>query len=366
MTADVASHRKPRQHPLTGATARTAAGLALAGAATATVLDGSAHAAPHPTPSQLRTQIDRYYQQAEAATERYNGAKEKADRAESTLEGLQDEAARRTARLNTARNALGSVATAQYREGSMPTSVRLLMSSSPEQYLERASMTDRAGVRRSIAVTRYRQELRDVEQVRTTAGDRLTEIQKERATLARQKRAVESKLTEARKILERLPEEHRTAVARGEVAPAAVGGVAAAASAVPGTLRAARSAPRDALQAPTQRAAQAVAYAYAALGKPYVWGATGPSSFDCSGLTQAAWQAAGVSLPRTTYTQINAGRRVSRGALAPGDLVFFYSGVSHVGIYVGGGRMIHAPHPGAPVRIAPVDEMPFAGAARPA
>ncbi|MGW4165136.1 C40 family peptidase, partial [Streptomyces sp. NPDC004788] len=124
------------------------------------------------------------------------------------------------------------------------------------------------------------------------------------------------------------------------------------------------SADRGPLTAPTGRAAAAIAFAEAQLGKPYVWGATGPSAYDCSGLTQAAWRAAGVSLPRTTYTQINAGRRVSRSELAPGDLVFFYSGISHVGLYIGGGRMIHAPRPGAPVRIAPIDEMPFAGATR--
>jgi len=118
-------------------------------------------------------------------------------------------------------------------------------------------------------------------------------------------------------------------------------------------------------QAPNSRAARAVSFAYAALGKPYVWGATGPQGYDCSGLTQAAWRAAGVSLPRTTYTQINAGRRISRAELAPGDLVFFYSGVSHVGLYIGNGLMIHAPRPGAPVRVAPIDQMPFAGAARP-
>ncbi|MYU14300.1 NlpC/P60 family protein, partial [Streptomyces sp. SID8361] len=122
----------------------------------------------------------------------------------------------------------------------------------------------------------------------------------------------------------------------------------------------------DALAPVAGRAARAVSYAYAALGKPYVWGATGPHGYDCSGLTQAAWRAAGVSLPRTTYTQINAGRRVTRDQLAPGDLVFFYSGVSHVGLYIGGGRMIHAPRPGAPVRMASVADMPFAGAARPA
>ncbi|MET9851701.1 C40 family peptidase, partial [Streptomyces sp. NPDC006450] len=114
------------------------------------------------------------------------------------------------------------------------------------------------------------------------------------------------------------------------------------------------------------RAARAVAFAYGAIGKPYVWGATGPGSFDCSGLTQAAWRAAGVSLPRTTYTQINAGQRVSRDRLAPGDLVFFYSGVTHVGMYVGNGQMVHAPRPGSTVRLAPIDSMPWAGASRPA
>ena len=117
-------------------------------------------------------------------------------------------------------------------------------------------------------------------------------------------------------------------------------------------------------EAPDSRAAAAVSYAYAKLGSPYVWGATGPDAFDCSGLVQAAYRAVGISLPRTTYAQIGAGTRVSRSELQPGDLVFFYSGISHVGIYVGNGQMIHAPNPSAPVRIAPIDEMPFAGATR--
>ncbi|MER7204207.1 C40 family peptidase [Streptomyces sp. NPDC000188] len=95
-----------------------------------------------------------------------------------------------------------------------------------------------------------------------------------------------------------------------------------------------------------------------------MWGATGPNAFDCSGLTQAAYRSAGISLPRTTYSQINAGPRIPRSQLQPGDLVFFYSGISHVGLYIGNGKMIHAPNPSAPVRIAPIDEMPFAGATR--
>ncbi|GHF47640.1 hypothetical protein GCM10010218_31310 [Streptomyces mashuensis] len=367
----MASHRKPKHHPLAGHTARTAATLALAGVATATVLDGTAHAAPAPTPAQVRAEVADYYRQAEVATQKYDGAKEKADRARAEVGRLQDEAARKTERLNAARNALGSFATAQYRAGGVPTGVRLLLSHSPERFLEGAALADRAGAEQAGAVARVQHELREVRQVRATAGTRLAELRREEAALAAHKRTIESKLDRARRLLSELPAGQRTAVEAANGATDAATGAAATAAdgAADGAKAAAGSAAagvHDAVQAASGRAARAVAYAYGALGKPYVWGATGPSSFDCSGLTQAAWQAAGVSLPRTTYTQITAGRRIARDRLAPGDLVFFYPGVSHVGLYIGDGKMIHAPHPGAPVRIAPVDEMPFAGATRPA
>ncbi|MFI1970420.1 hypothetical protein BLA24_27300 [Streptomyces cinnamoneus] len=355
----MASHRKPKQNPFTGSTAaRTAVTLALAGAATATALDGTGHAAPAPTPTQLKAQVARYYQEAEVATDRYNGVKERADRARAALDRLTDEAARKTERLNAARNALGSYATAQYRSGGVPVGVRLLLSDSPDRFLRDASLADRAGDRQAIAVARVRDELRDVRRVRTTADARLAELKGEQAALAAHKHIIETRLEEARRLLEKLPSEERAAVEGGDTGAAPVAHVADTAHAAVDSVQAA-------VPAPSSRAAQAVAYAYSAIGKPYVWGATGPSAFDCSGLTQAAWQAAGVSLPRTTYTQINAGRRVARSQLAPGDLVFFYSGISHVGLYVGHGQMIHAPHPGAPVRVAPISEMPFAGASRP-
>ncbi|MEV4440229.1 NlpC/P60 family protein [Streptomyces sp. NPDC049577] len=360
----MASHRKPKQNPLTGSTVRTAATLALAGAATATVLEGTGHAAPQLTPAQVKVQVARYYQQAEVATEQYNGAKERADRARAALSGLQDEAARKTEQLNAARDALGAFAQAQYREGGMPEGVRLVLSSSPDRYLERASLADRAGSRQAAALSRVRQELRGVQQIRTTAGARLDELRAQEASLARHKRDIETKLGEARRLLDALPSEERAAAA-DDSADGTDG--SALGRTAPAAARAVEAVAGGAARTPSSsRAAAAVAFAYSALGKPYVWGATGPSAFDCSGLTQAAWQAAGVSLPRTTYTQINAGHRVSRDRLAPGDLVFFYSGISHVGLYIGDGRMIHAPHPGAPVRIASIDEMPFAGASRPA
>ncbi|WP_443077184.1 C40 family peptidase [Streptomyces sp. SP18CS02] len=114
------------------------------------------------------------------------------------------------------------------------------------------------------------------------------------------------------------------------------------------------------------KADKVLAFARAQVGKPYVWGATGPSSYDCSGLTQAAWRAAGVELPRTTWGQIEFGTPVDMEALRPGDLVFFYDDISHVGIYEGEGRMIHAPKPGANVREESVYCMPIHGSVRPA
>ena len=113
------------------------------------------------------------------------------------------------------------------------------------------------------------------------------------------------------------------------------------------------------------RASEAIKTAYAQLGDPYVYGAAGPGAFDCSGLTMYAWNSAGVSLPHSSSAQYSSTRHVSISDLQPGDLVFYYSPISHVAIYIGGGRIIHAPHPGRSVEIAPLHEMPISGAARP-
>lgn len=391
MTATVASHRKPRQHPLasltggsrTARTVRTAATLALAGAATATVLDGTGQAAPRPTPAQVKGRIDALYQEAEVATQSYNGAKEAAGTARRELTRLQDEAARRTQKLNTARTELGALAASQYRSGGVDPTVRLLLSADPQRYLDGAAVLERTGSHQATAVAGYARRLGSVRQVRQRAEETAERLAATEATLKKQRVTVVHKLDAAEQLLNRLTAEQRKRMAgpggdgvshggdgkeaagRGRADRGAHGddglldGIAHGAGIAPGERGAAASAPNP-------RAARAVSFAYAALGKPYVWGATGPSAYDCSGLTQAAWKSGGVALPRTTYTQISSGPRVDRSQLAPGDLVFFYSGISHVGLYIGDGKMIHAPHPGAPVRIAPIDQMPFAAATRPA
>ncbi|MEU0435283.1 NlpC/P60 family protein [Streptomyces sp. NPDC006290] len=362
----MAAHRKAKQRSIGGNTARTAVTIALAGAATATGFDGIGHADPQLSPAQVKAKVDKLYEEAEVATQKYDGAKEKADRTEAHLGTLRDEAARREDRLNSARDALGSMAAAQYRSGGLDPVVQLALSDHPDQYLEGAAFAERVGTRQSAEVAGVRKQLREIEQLRGAAHIELAALKSRQTELKQQKKTINEKLDAARRLLERLTPEQRTQyVQRGgageqqhvsrssarEPAPVTPSGTSAAADAT-------------SVAAPNSRAAAAVAYAYSKLGSPYVWGATGPDAFDCSGLAQAAYRSAGVSLPRTTYSQINAGQRVTLSELRPGDLVFFYSGITHVGIYVGNGQMIHAPNPSAPVRLAPISEMPFAGATR--
>ncbi|MFJ9725243.1 NlpC/P60 family protein [Streptomyces sp. NPDC101209] len=355
----MAAHRKPgRRSALGGSTARTAFTIALAGAATATAFEGTGQAAPQLTPAQVKAKVDRLYQEAETATQKYDGAKERARAAERRLSTLRDEAARKTEKLNSARDALGSIAAAQYRGGGLDPALQLVLSSDPNRYLDDAEFVDRVGTRQAAAVADVREQLRDIEQLRGTARVELTSLKARQAELARQKKTITGKLDAARRLLSGLSPEERARLGLD-------GGGTGRASRSATDGRVGLQAPGSAAaQAPDSRAAAAVQYAYSKLGSPYVWGATGPDAFDCSGLVQSAYRSAGVSLPRTTYAQIDAGRRVSRSELRPGDLVFFYSGISHVGIYIGNGQMIHAPNPAEPVKIAPVDEMPFAGATR--
>ncbi|MFF2376982.1 NlpC/P60 family protein [Streptomyces xiamenensis] len=359
-TGTPAGHRRPRS----GGAVRTTATLTLAGAASAAVAGGGTAladpAARGPGTAEVREQVDTLHHEAEQATERHHAANEAAEQAERDLERISRAADSSTDRLNGYRRALGSHAAAQYRAGGLPPEVQLALSSDPDQYLARAATMDRSGDRQADALSGAQQQLRDLERLRAEAADVRDELTGAREEAEAERDTVEAKLAEAEELLATLTErEQRELLAReshGTGTPAAGTGTGTAATAAP-------TAPAPAAG---PRAQAATAYALAQLGKPYGWGATGPDAYDCSGLTQAAWSAAGVSLPRTSQSQSGAGTRVSRDQLAPGDLVFYYSGLTHVGMYIGNGQIVHASRPGTPVRTAPVDSMPFAGATRPA
>nr|WP_240969102.1 C40 family peptidase [Streptomyces sp. HNM0575] len=330
-------------------TAAAGAAAALSPAVPAGARPADPGAAGDRAAGSVGTRIDKLYEQAEAATERYNAAKERAARLQRQVEYAQENAARKQERVNRLRNALASVAGAQYRSGGIDPSIALMLTEDPDGYLDKASTLDRIGSRQEEKLRQLRGAERALRQQRAEAGAKLRLLEHERAERKRQKQAVLKKLDAARELTGELSPAER---ARRERASRAGGRSVAA---LPGGTE----------EASSQRAAAAVAAARSAVGRPYVWGATGPGSFDCSGLTQWAYGRAGVAIPRTSQEQRSAGRQVPMSQARPGDLVVYRDDASHVGMYVGGGQVVHAPHPGAPVRYDRADMMPVSSVTRP-
>ncbi|WP_324783779.1 NlpC/P60 family protein [Streptomyces sp. H51] len=319
------------------------AALGVLSAAAAALGPVPASAAPH---DDVRAEVDRLYEQAEKATEAYDEAGERADALREQVSTARDRVARGQERINRMREALGALAGAQYRSGGLDPSLALLFSDDPEDYLDKASVLDRIGAREAGRLRRLRSAMRELAQERAEVSGKLAELDKSRKAVVEHKRTVERKLARARRLLDSLPYAERLAYQR-----ASRGGrtdVLGPGGAVPSSAR----------------AAAAVAAARSALGRPYVWGANGPTGFDCSGLMQWSYAQAGVALPRTSQAQRHAGRLIPLSQARPGDLVTYRSDASHVAMYVGNGQVIHAPHPGAAVRYDPVDMMPVSSVTR--
>ncbi|CAM5475022.1 C40 family peptidase [Streptomyces purpurascens] len=293
-----------------------------------------------------RAEVDRLYEQAEKATEAYNKADERADELREEAGTARDRIARQQQRINSMRDALGSLAGAQYRSGGLDPSLALLFSDDPEDYLDRAARLDRVTAHQAGELKDLQDAMRELAQDREEAAGKLRELEKSRKTVAVHKKSVERKLGTARRLLNSLPEAERAAYERAS--RSGRGDLPYLGNATPAS----------------GRGAAAVAAARSVVGRPYVWGANGPSGFDCSGLTQWSYAQAGVSLPRTSQAQRYAGRQVPLSEARPGDLVVYRDDASHVGMYMGNGQVIHAPYPGAPVRYDPVGMMPVSSVTR--
>ncbi|WP_129841909.1 C40 family peptidase [Streptomyces sp. RFCAC02] len=398
------SHRKPRTGILESPAARRGAvGVGAAALASATLLGQTASADDADPPSvgeqreraegarqraaEVQEQVDALYREAGTATQRFNEAQEEVDEQQASVNQLLDEAADAAERVNDARARLGSLAAAQYRQGSgLSQTATLLLSEDPKDFFDSRHTLDRLGDVEREALADFESGQAAAESRRAEASEALGELEASEADLEAQKADVQERLAAARTLLDELSAEEEAELAElerlereeaerqareaaeqraAEEAAAAEAAEQAEAEEETGTTTDGGTGTADD-GTYASLAAQAIAFAEAQLGKPYVWGATGPNSYDCSGLTQAAWLAAGVELPRVTWDQVNAGTRVSYDELQPGDLVFFYDDISHVGLYTGDGMMIHAPKPGANVRYESIDYMPFYGAVRPA
>ncbi|MFD3641057.1 C40 family peptidase [Streptomyces griseus] len=395
----MASHRKPRAKVRT---TTPAVGLTTAALASVTLLSTqsatAAPAEPKPAVEEVRNKVDALYRQAGAATQEYNRAKAASASQRAKVDTLLSDVAKRTEQINEARRALGSYAAAQYRNGGIAPMATFLLAENPQGYFDQSRLMDRATERQQKAVDEVRKQQASAAKQRAEAVESLETLTETQAALASSKKDVQSKLTEARGLLSRLTAEEKARLAelerekeaeakekaarlaarqaaeakeraaaeekaREEAAKESVGGSGPGSGSGTGTDPGTGSGAGSGYAA---KAEKVLAFARAQIGKPYVWGASGPSSYDCSGLTQAAWREAGVDLPRTTWDQVKIGTRVATSDLRPGDLVFFYDDISHVGIYKGDGMMIHAPKPGANVREESIYSMPIHGSVRPA
>lgn len=339
----MASHRRPKQTNQAYATVLTATAAAAVALSTQSA---SADPLPDPGKKGVQAQVDRLYEEATQATEKYNGAEEKSEGLQKDVTSLQEAAARKQGELNDLRNTLGSLAASQYRGGGLDQSVQLLLSADPDAYLEQAARLGRVSASQAGMLQQFMSQQRSLDQQRSEAAGKLKDLEATRKELGSRKAEIQGKLAEARRLLSTLTAQERAKIDAEEA-------------------RANRASERVELGNETsasQRAAAAFSAAKSRVGMPYVWGASGPNSFDCSGLTSWAFRQAGASIPRTSQSQANAGTRInSLSALKPGDLIIMRSDLSHVGFYAGNGQILHSPKPGAQVRYESIARsgMPF-------
>ncbi|MFF8968120.1 NlpC/P60 family protein [Streptomyces sp. NPDC014995] len=334
----MASHRRPKQPSRTRVTV-----LTTAAAAAVALSSQAANAAPSEklTKDEVKAKVDKLYEEAEQATEKYNGAKEKQEKLQKEISTIQDNVARGQEELNELRDGIGLAAAAQYRSGTIDSSLQLFLSSDPDDYLDKASTADQLSAQQVEALKKIQEKQRELAQDRSEASGKLKDLASTRTELGKKKKEVQAKLAEAQKLLNSLTAKEKAALAAADA-------------------RASRDAGERVDLGDTGsasgRAAAAFSAAQSKLGSPYVYGASGPSSFDCSGLTSWAYAQAGVSIPRTSESQANIGTRIySASQLQVGDLVFFFNDLHHVGLYAGNGQIIHAPRTGTVVRYESMD-----------
>lgn len=368
------THRQAPRHraaPAPTALRRALPAVSVGAAACAALglTPGVGHADPAPgDPRQAAEQhISALYQRAEAATEQYDAQQERIARLQVEVDAANGQSAQARRTLNSLIGGLGRLAEQQYRDPAFSSTLALLFATHPDDYLERAGLGNRVAALDAQQVRVAEQTQRQLADLAAVGGRELAQLQAARVQMAAARAEIQSELGQAREQLDALGAADRSAVSyalsRGQDGDGLGTGVAAQAPPLSSLATAIAEAVGRGFDA--ARAQKAIAAAYAELGKPYVWGAVGPDGFDCSGLMQHSWGEAGVMLPRTSQEQAEAGPSVPLSQIQPGDLVIYFPGRTHVGMYVGDGLIIHAPRPGSVVQFAPVGAMPVNRVVRP-
>jgi cell wall-associated NlpC family hydrolase len=315
-------------------------GLALVACVGAVGFVPAQPAQAEPKIDDVQKRVDTLFHQAEQASERLNDAKLELADLRGDLVSLQADQDRQDTKLQSARKNLQDSIVSAY-EGQNLSAVGVVANTDDaNSFVSNLSTMSAYNDLQSQLFASFSTEAKALDLREKATEQRAAEIQKKQDDLVAEKQTIDDKYAEAKELLDKLKAEEREALlTRGSVRmPSGV----------------------DA----SGRAAIAIHYAMAQVGKAYVYGAAGPNAFDCSGLMMMAWAQAGISLPHSSSAQYGVGRHVSSDELQPGDLVFYYSPISHVAMYIGNGLIVEAANPGAGIRVSPVFSMPYAGATR--
>ncbi|MFF3439750.1 NlpC/P60 family protein [Streptosporangium sp. NPDC002721] len=315
-----------------------AAGLALA---LLTIPLSGASADPRPTLAQAQKKLEKLNEQADQVVEKYNQASEKWKRARKKYDTLNADLNRQNEQVAGLRKELVTMAVSTYQVGVINGWEGMIYQSDPGALLSGLAAADQMSTSRAQSLSAFDEATKTLRTSRDQAKKALAEADETRDDLAREKAKADKMVRAQTKLLREL---NVFKVGNPESAGLQYNGSAS------GNARA------------------ALQFAFAQIGKPYRYGGTGPSGWDCSGLVQGAWRSGGVSLPRTTWEQWSwgASRKVSLSELQPGDLIFS-EGLGHVSMYAGDGNIVHAPQTGDVVKVVPLSSYGrrIVGAVRP-
>ena len=343
-----------------------------------------AAAEPPLTVAEARDLIKQLQTDAAGIDQQYTDVKEQIKNGRAQLRLKQADVQAQTEKVGRWKLQVGQIALAQFQNRNLDTAARLFVTRDTEGFLSQISTVQKVSENQNSALQDYQQAQANLAALEHSAEADLATLGEKEKQLKSLAAASDKKLDQANKVLAKLTADQQKQLAEAEKkatakanaerraaakAPTKANAQSRAAAKAPAkTGRAAAKASPDSARSSatgSSKVTKALAYAKAQLGEPYARSGAGPSSWDCSGLTMMAWGSVGVSLPHSSRQQFNRGQPVAKSDLKLGDLVFFYSDISHVGLYAGNGQVIHAPRPGKSVEYIKMSYMPYAGARRP-
>lgn len=292
----------------------------------------------NPTPEEIEAQIDEAWQELEPIIEEHNATRIELEERREEAKRLSEEIEPLQLKVDMAMDEVSDIAVQAYMGGQVSAFNALLRSGSPYTFAEQLAALDQIANVQQQQISEVAEVKGELEAEKAELDALVEQLEKEEAELAERAEEIDA---EIERLQEMRIEAYGESGGLGDLRPVPC----------PTTY-------------PGGTAGEVISFACAQIGKPYVWGTSGPDSYDCSGLTMAAWAQVGVNLPHNAAQQRNVVRHIDRSDLRPGDLVF-YSGLSHVGLYAGDGWIVHAPQAGVPVRMSPIDQSPIHSYGRP-